>query len=343
MNLAEKIATLRKQNGWSQEQLAEKLEVSRQSVSKWESGMSVPDLNKIIGMSKIFGVSTDALLIEEQDALPSWNPENMKSESLEPVALETEKVDGRGAIPISMEEANAFMDLTAQFSNRMAFAVALFVFSPVCLILLAGFSMCGVISLTQNMAGGIGASILLVLIAVGVAILIVSGMQLSKYEYLEKEKISLQHGVQSLVEQKKEQYEASHRKNIALGVGLCIIGAIPLVVSAGFGAGNLVYIICVAILLVMVAFGVYLFVRSGSIYGSYEKLLQEGDYTEEKKIVNKKTSPIAGFYWCLVTAVYLGISFYFGNWERSWIIWPVAGVLFAALYGIMETIIKSKK
>lgn len=65
MILAEKIIKLRKQNGWSQEELAAKLEVSRQSVSKWESAASVPELDKIIRLSEIFGVSTDYLLKDE--------------------------------------------------------------------------------------------------------------------------------------------------------------------------------------------------------------------------------------------------------------------------------------
>ena len=65
MILAEKIISLRKKNGWSQEQLAEQLNISRQSVSKWESGTSIPDLDKILKMSAIFGVSTDYLLKDE--------------------------------------------------------------------------------------------------------------------------------------------------------------------------------------------------------------------------------------------------------------------------------------
>ena len=93
-------------------------------------------------------------------------------------------------------------------------------------------------------------------------------------------------------------------------------------------------------LLVLVACGVYLFVRSGCIYGSFEKLLQEGDYTKEKKEMNRKTSAFSSVYWCLVTAIYLGISFYNNNWETSWIIWPVAGVLFAAVMGILSMIMK---
>ena len=51
MRLDEKIIYLRKKNGWSQEDLALKLDISRQSVSKWESGMSLPELDKIISMS----------------------------------------------------------------------------------------------------------------------------------------------------------------------------------------------------------------------------------------------------------------------------------------------------
>ena len=66
MILAEKIAFLRKQNEWSQEQLAERLAISRQSVSKWESGASIPDIDKILILSRLFEVSTDYLLLGEQ-------------------------------------------------------------------------------------------------------------------------------------------------------------------------------------------------------------------------------------------------------------------------------------
>lgn len=67
MILAEKILELRKQNGWSQEELAEKLDVSRQSVSKWEGAQAVPDLDKVLQMGNLFGVSTDYLLKDEME------------------------------------------------------------------------------------------------------------------------------------------------------------------------------------------------------------------------------------------------------------------------------------
>jgi len=62
MNIADRIQFLRKQKGYSQEELADKMGVSRQAVSKWESEQSVPDLEKIIVMSDLFEVTTDYLL-----------------------------------------------------------------------------------------------------------------------------------------------------------------------------------------------------------------------------------------------------------------------------------------
>ena len=65
MILADKIITLRKKAGWSQEELASQLGVTRQSVSKWEGAQSVPDMDKVVQMSRLFSVTTDFLLKDE--------------------------------------------------------------------------------------------------------------------------------------------------------------------------------------------------------------------------------------------------------------------------------------
>ena len=62
MKLSDNIVQMRKALGLSQEQLAEQLGVSRQSISKWETGQSAPELDKLMALSRVFGVSTDALL-----------------------------------------------------------------------------------------------------------------------------------------------------------------------------------------------------------------------------------------------------------------------------------------
>ena len=99
---------------------------------------------------------------------------------------------------------------------------------------------------------------------------------------------------------------------------------------------------CVDILLFIISCAVFLFVYSGTRNESYSKLLQIEDFTVEKKQREKKNDAIAGVYWCLVTAVYLFISFYYMNWGKSWIIWPCAGVLFAAIMGIVNIVQKNK-
>lgn len=84
MNLAEKIQQLRKRNNLSQEQLADKLGISRQSISKWESEQSVPEIDKIVHLSEIFGVTTDYLLKDidtnkiDSDKNKNQNPSSKK-------------------------------------------------------------------------------------------------------------------------------------------------------------------------------------------------------------------------------------------------------------------------
>ena len=66
--LSEKLYQLRKKNGLSQEQLAEQLNVSRQAISKWETGVAVPESEKLIAISKYFNVSLDCLIKDDEEA-----------------------------------------------------------------------------------------------------------------------------------------------------------------------------------------------------------------------------------------------------------------------------------
>lgn len=90
MNLAEKLTIQRKKLGMSQEQLADRLGITRQSVSKWEAGSSVPEISKLVAMSELFGVSLDYLLkdyLEEEN--DRKNPEDMYQGSF----LEKDRAD----------------------------------------------------------------------------------------------------------------------------------------------------------------------------------------------------------------------------------------------------------
>lgn len=319
MILAEKIISLRKQMGWSQEELAGQLSVSRQSVSKWELGASIPDLDKILKMSELFGVSTDYLLKDEMEqAEYSGNSENTGERS------------------VSAEEADRYMRVVQDISGKIAVAVALFIISPVALIQLGAFSELGIIS--ENIAGGLGIIILLILVAVGVAVCILQSAKVEEYQYLEREPITLQYGVSGIVEKRKQDYQSTYVANLTAGVVLYIVGVIPLFVAAMFDGADFVCVSCLSLLLAFVAVGTFLITKVGMIRGSYQKLLQQEDYCVENKEANRRFGHIAGIYWSVITAAYLGVSFVTFRWDRTWIIWPVAGVLYAAVSGIIRSV-----
>jgi len=71
LNIGKKILEHREKNGFSQEALAEKLGVSRQSVSKWELNQALPEVDKIIALSRLFGTTTDELLITKEGVCQS--------------------------------------------------------------------------------------------------------------------------------------------------------------------------------------------------------------------------------------------------------------------------------
>ena len=333
MILADKITDLRKKNGWSQEELANQLGVSRQAVSKWESASSIPDLDKIVKMSIIFGVSTDYLL---KDSLEERRD---TEEILECNTAELGMDDEKGIRMISMETANVYLDLLRNISSRIALGVSLCILSPIMLIGLTGVSdkKEGMI-LSAEAAVGIGMTILLLMVAVAVAVFIIYGRKIEIYDFLEKEPIELAYGVKGLVEKEKLGYEAVHSRKLVLGIVLCILSAVPIMVLAVSDNNEMLTILGVNLCLILVSIGVYLLVSTGIVYGGFQKLLEEGDYTRSQKIENKRNDVIGKIYWCSATAIYLGWSFITMEWEKTWIVWPIAGVFYVV--GISSVIRK---
>lgn len=328
MILSEKIMELRKKKGWSQEELAEKLEISRQSVSIWESGASIPDIDRILALSRLFEVSTDYLLKDELqlDAASSVEaPEDNQEQTTRSVSL---------------EEADRFMELWRKLSWRMAAAISLFVLSPVPILLFTIWAEEKLFGINEDIAGGVGPAIMLMLVAVGVIVLILCGMQMSKYDYLKRERMHLEYGVAGIAEKKKEEFAPVLRGSVAGGVALCILGVVPILLAEAYGRSENTNQYWVILLLCMVAMAVFLFVRSGIINDSFDKLLQREDYSRENKEFNRKVSPFACAYWCIVTAIFLGFVFLakksYVNY--AWMVWPLAGILFGALMFIVRGI-----
>ena len=290
MILADKIIENRKKNGWSQEELAEKLGVSRQSVSKWEGAQAVPDLKKILQLSEIFRVSTDYLIRDEIEEAPT--------QELAPVDNGLEET----VRSVSMEEASAFLEQNETASRTISTGVMMCILSPVPLILLQQLASIGYIPMEETIAEIIGTAILLVIIAIAVGLFIREGMRGKRFEYLEQIDIDTEYGVNGMVKERRDAYAETHSRRLIIGVMMCIISSVPLLGIQAVKYSNnsdLLPALGIALLLILCACGVRLIVLTSIKQGGFDRLLEEGDYTR----LNKKAGKYDGIYWAIATAV----------------------------------------
>ena len=342
MILADKIIELRKKNGWSQEELAEKLDVSRQAVSKWESAQSVPDMNRVLLLSEVFGVSTDYLLKDElgEEAAPGTPlPEDA----------------GKTLRKVTMTEAQDFLRYRRQSAGRISLGVLLCILSPVTLILLCSAQETGRLAMSEEMAAGLGLLPLFLLIGGAVALFVTTGLTGKKFEYLSSESFETEYGVSGFVKEQRDREQGSFTVRLTVGIVLCVLSAVPIFIAmclpsnAGVidGVGyvestDFRYVVAVAALLCLVAVGVWLIVGAAIVRGGYAVLLEEGDYTREQKENLRRNQTLATCYWGVVTAGYLAYSFITMDWQRSWIVWPVAGVLYGAIFAVVSALHKKE-
>lgn len=330
MILADKIIMERKKNGWSQEELADKLGVSRQAVSKWEGAQATPDIQRLLDMSKLFGVSVDYLLKEE-----------IETEDFPIDVVEQEE----GKHKVSMEMANAFLHIKEVTAPKIANATALCILSPAVMVFLFGLVECNITSITETFAGAIGMLVLLGMVAIACAIFIGCGMKTKDYEFLEKELIETEYGVTGMVKERKRRYEETYTRYNILGVVLCIVGVMALFVCAFFESNEMFAVVGFCCLLVLVAAGVRFFIIGGINQASFEKLLQEGDYTVKKKkeAKNPVVAAVTVIYWLVTTAIFLVLTFNSKYYNTSALIWPVAGVLFPAVLMLVKLFDKGNR
>lgn len=242
-------------------------------------------------------------------------------------------IPGNG-LSVSMEAARQYCGDTEKASVKYAIGVLLCICSPILLILMGGLQ--EMYGLSDALVTVTGVVPLFVLIGIAVTIFIVTGISMSKYDCYEKEELELDFATEQYLRDRRESTRAGFAVQIAIGVFLCIIAVIPvMVVGAMEWKSDMPQVITVVVLLAIVSIAVFLFVAAGVKQDAYHVLLQEEEYSIERK--NKK-GPLYIFntiYWPVVTAAYLGWSFVTGDWHITWIVWPVAGVLSVALEAIV--------
>ena len=331
MILADKIMTLRKKAGWSQEELAARLNVSRQSVSKWESAQSIPDMDKVVQMSRLFGVTTDFLLKDELEI-----EEHTQSEPMDEPPLRR----------VTMEEASAYLALRRAAAPQMALATFLCIISPVALLMLAAMSEMSRFGISENAASGIGLCVLLVLVAIGVALFLTCSARVRDFAFLEEEPFETEYGVSGMVKERMQDFAGTYSRLNITGTVLCILSAVPLFVSMCIETADVVYVAAVCLLLIIAGIGCVAFTYGGTIHASMERLLEKGDYTRQRKSRRGVKGAVSTIYWLLVTAIFMWYTFGpSGNGQArySWFIWAIAGVLYAAVMLVVNLIQRSRE
>lgn len=329
MILADKIIELRKRAGMSQEELAEKLDVSRQSVSKWESAQSMPDLNRILKIAEIFSVSTDTLLKEEIDLSQIQNTSNFEAESahddMEPPARR-----------VTMAEANEFLLKTKSHSIRTSLGIALIIFSVMMPVIF------DILSMGSDFAEDIGVVFMFLLIAAGVGLIVYSSIIMRPFNFLSHERIDTEYGVEGMVKEKQSKYQLKHALYIVIGIAIIILSPIFPIIFDAIESKSIDFDSLGAVFMfAFIAVGVYIIVHTSMINSVFKLLLEDREQLYENKTKDHRTAKVMSIYWLTITAVYLGYSFISFDWGRSWIIWPVAAVI-SPIVGIITNSIKKK-
>lgn len=325
MILADKLVQLRKKSGMSQEDLAEKMNVSRQAVSKWEGAQSIPDLDKILQLSELYGVTTDYLLkdsVESEEFIGKDIDTNIRK--------------------VTLEEANEFLALRKTASVRIAIATFLCILSVTPLFILGSMSELPDKPISENAAGGIGMIIMLVLAAIAIGIYVYTGSQSAKFEFLEKEPFETEYGVSGMVKERQKAFRNTYVKCNIIGTVLCVLSPVALF-AAAIRDEDFFAVIMLCIMLLIAGTGVMFFIYAGVRNAAMDKLLKTGDYSEEKKTTPLKRIVSTVYWLAAAAAAMLWLFIDKSEDSRFWVIFPAAGVLFPAILGICSLVERKNK
>lgn len=267
MILADKLIRLRKKNGWSQEELADKLDVSRQAVSKWESASAIPSLEKILQLSTLFGVTSDYLLKDEIE--------------------DEEFFDDRftsGIKHISIEKANEYIEHRRQTAWRIAIATFLCSISPITLFILGAYAQGSNAVISDTLAGIIGVVVLFAFLLCAVPIYILCGFKNTPYAFLEKSgSYELEYGVRGIVQERIKAFRNTYIIGNIVATCLCIFSPIPLFLAA-FKENDLILTITFCVSVIIAGIGACIFIIAGVQNASMQKLLKKANIYGKNKV-----------------------------------------------------------
>ena len=217
MILADKIMCLRKKNGWSQEELANEINVSRQSVSKWENESAVPEIEKIILLSNIFNVSTDYLLREDSE------------EECINIGEKVPPIDAPKVL--STQEVHMYINESSKLARYRATGVSLFILAVTVFILISIAPKIPVYDISSTLALIIGFVLMIPFIVKAIISFSKGFVSKTIVKHGARDCISyLSVSDKANVEKEKMEYKKTYQSGLVYGIVLFVIGFIPIII-----------------------------------------------------------------------------------------------------------------
>ncbi|HHV41617.1 MAG TPA: hypothetical protein GXX72_02050 [Clostridiaceae bacterium] len=245
-----------------------------------------------------------------------------------------------GSLYLSNNDVEKYLLSRSGFAKRITVGVMLCLLSPTLLIGIGGYREQSGVEVTdlQLLPGLI---FMFIMVTIAVAIFILTGLGQEKWESLENNIIVLEDSKKSELERVYDNESKGFAVKIVIGVVMIMLAVLTIIVVATLAADNAFHLsLGVIALLTIIALAIPFLIIGGIRRNSLQNLLNVGSYTPEAREANRVVGLFSGPYWILVVATYLTWSFVSGDWRLTWILWPIAGVVFVVLTSIIDVIKK---
>lgn len=294
MEFGQKLRTIRKENGMSQEDLAEQLGVSRQAVSKWESEQGFPETEKLLQISTLFSVSLDYLLKEDCATAPAREDPGFYA---------------------SREMVEGFLLSKRQGALRIAIGVAIIILSIV-FVFLPGENRGNILFL-------LGA-------AIGVVVIVSQGFRPKRYTEIENQPLLFD---SSFIREFRNAYAARRKRYgylIIAGIVLVLISFILTMVFDGSPEASEER--AMALFPIFWAAATFLFIIAGSALNAEGIIANNGEHQKEMEN-DKRNGWIWGSIMPLATVAFLALGLIWNAWHPGWLVFPVAAMICTGIAG----------
>lgn len=323
MILADKLIKLRKMKGLSQEELAEKLGVTRQAVSRWEGAQTYPDLQKIVSISEFYNVSTDYLLKDgEEDIQKSFNESRFPEADSDLAKQNNNASENCNLRLVDQSEAEEYVNVKKHMAVRYSFACVLFILSVLPATIMALIKL-AFKQFNSAIALSVGGIMFVAMIALGCFILVKSSKKHVEILSRFNAPFELDYQTERNVTIWKLTYFPHYRSLIVAATLLVLIMIIP-VLYLSFRA-NWIAVASLSFITIACASAICVYVRT--IYNSYVKILKKG-VGSNKKSVWDVVAFLSAVYWLYVMSTYPLFVYLTDMVDKRWILF----IIYAAIY-----------